>query len=149
MKPNEDRPWTIEKVVGQLVEMRVYRLASTEEVQKFSDAIVKAGGQTPNGIFLVDLRTPVVFSQTVATAVIKLMTRANRVRKKTAILLAPDHAVFGMQFSRLVREVGDPNRQTFTEAEELVTWLSDVLTDAEKKRAKTFIGSHKGLSAAS
>jgi len=66
------------------------------------------------------------------------MTKANRVRKKTAILLAPDHVVFGMQFSRLVREIGDPMRQSFTEPDELLAWLSDVLNDAEKKRAKLF-----------
>jgi hypothetical protein len=129
--------------------MRVYLLGSTDEVKRFTDAIVKTGSQTPDAVFLVDLRTPMIFSQTVATAVIQLMTKANRVRKKTAILLAPDHAVFGMQFSRLVREVGDPMRQTFTDAEEMLTWLADALNDAERKRAKTFVGSHKGLSAAS
>lgn len=149
MKPNEQKSWTIERTVGHLIEMRVHRLQSTDEVKKFADAIIKAGSQVPDAVFVVDLRYPVVFSQGVAAAVIQLMTRANRVRRKTAILLAPDHAVFGMQFGRLVREVGDPQRQTFTEPEPLFAWLSDALTDVELKRAKAFIGAHKGLSTAS
>jgi hypothetical protein len=149
MKPKEERPWTVEKTVGHLLEMRVNRLQSTDDVKRFADAIVKLAGQTLDAVFIVDLRAPVVFSQVVATALIELMTRANRVRRKTAILYAPEHAVFGMQLTRLVKQVGDPKRQTFTDPEEMLVWLADALTDPEMKRAKTFVGAHKGLSTAS
>ena len=149
MKGNEQKPWTVERTVGHLLEMRVNRLDSTDEVKRFADAIVKLGSQTPEAVFIVDLRTPTIFSQPVASALIQLMTRANRVRAKTAILFAPEHAVFGMQLTRLVRQVGDPNRQTFTNPDEMLEWLADVLTEMEKKRAKAFVGAYKGLSTAS
>jgi hypothetical protein len=149
MKPKEQKPWTVERVVGHLVEMRVNRLDSTDEVKRFTEAIVKVGSVTPEAVFIVDLRTPVIFAQPVAAALIELMTKANRVRRKTAILLAGEHAVFGMQLGRLVRQVGDPKRQTFTDPEEMLNWLEDTLTDAEAKRAKIFVGSYKGLSSAS
>jgi len=149
MKPKELKPWTVERVVGNLVEMRVNRLDTTEEVNRFSAAIVKMGSTTPEAVFIVDLRSPVIFTQPVAAAVIELMTRANRVRRKTAMLMAGEHAVFGMQLSRLVRQVGDPKRQTFTDPEEMLAWLSDCLSEAEQKRAVTFVGAHKGLSTAS
>jgi len=149
MKPKELKPWTVERVVGHLVEMRVNRLDTTEEVNRFSAAIVKMGSTTPEAVFIVDLRSPVIFTQPVAAAVIELMTRANRVRRKTAMLMAGEHAVFGMQLSRLVRQVGDPKRQTFTDPEEMLAWLSDCLSEAEQKRAVTFVGAHKGLSTAS
>ena len=149
MKAKEQKPWTVERTVGHLVEIRVNRLDSTDEVKRFSDAIVKLGSTTPDAVFLVDLRTPVIFAQPVASAVIELMTKANRVRKKTAILLAGEHAVFSMQLARLVKQVGDPKRQTFTDPNELLEWLTDSLTEPETKRAKTFIGAYKGLSSAS
>jgi hypothetical protein len=149
MKPKEQKPWTVDRIVGHLVEMRVNRLDSTDEVKRFSEAIVKVGTATPEAVFIVDIRTPVIFAQPVATALIELMTRANRVRRKTAILMAGEHAVFGMQLGRLVRQVGDPKRQTFTDPDEMIAWLSDTLTEAEGKRARVFVGSHKGLSTAS
>src|SRR3954469_10856998 len=149
MKAKEQRSWTVEKVVGHLVEIRVNRLDSIEEVKRFSDAIQRTAASTPDAVLIVDLRTPVVFPQPVTSAVAELMTRANKVRKKTAILLAGEHAVFSMQLGRLVRQVGDPKRQTFSDPDEMLTWLNDALTDAEKKRAREFTGAHKGLSTAS
>lgn len=149
MKGKDQKPWTVERTVGHLLEIRVNRFDSVEEVKRFSDAIVKLASTTPDAVFVVDLRTPFIFAQPVANAVIEMMTRANRVRQKTAILLAPEHAVFSMQMTRLVRQVGDPKRQTFTDPEEMLSWLGDVLTEMEAKRAKTFIGAHKGLSTAS
>jgi hypothetical protein len=148
MKTKEQRSWSVEKVVGHLVEIRVTRLDSVEEVKKFSDSIVRISASTPAAVLIVDLRTPVVFPQPVAAAVIDLMTRANKVRQKTAIMLEGGHAVFSMQFGRLVRAVGDPKRQTFTDVDEALAWLGDSLADAEKKRAKTFLGANKGLSTA-
>jgi hypothetical protein len=49
----------------------------------------------------------------------------------------------------LVRQVGDPKRETFTDPEKMLSWLSDVLSDPEKVRLKEFIGAHAGLSSAS
>jgi hypothetical protein len=149
MKPKEQKPWTVERNVGHLLEMRVNRFDTTDEVKRFSDAIVNLATATPDAIFIVDLRTPIVFTQPVAAAVTEMMTRANRVRRKTAILLAGEHAVFSMQLGRLVRQVGDPKRQTFTDPDEMLAWLADSLSDAEKKRALTFVGAHKRLSTAS
>lgn len=149
MKTNEQRSWTVEKVVGRLVEIRVLRLDTIEEVKRFSDAIQRAASLTHDAILIVDLRTPVVFPQPVTSAVIELMTRANKVRRKTAILVAGDHAVFSMQLGRLVRQVGDPKRQTFNDPDEMLAWLGDGLTDAEKKRAKAFTSPYKGISTAS
>lgn len=149
MNAKEKRPWTVEKVVGHLVEIRVNRLDTVEEVKRFSDAIVRTASITPDAVLIVDLRTPTIFPQPVAAAVIELMTRTNKVRRKTAMLLASEHAVFSMQLGRLVRAVGDPKRQTFTDPGEMLEWIADSLTDAELKRAREFTGAHKGLSTAS
>ena len=149
MKAKEQRSWTVEKTVGHLVEIRVNRLDSIDEVKRFSDAIQRTASATPEAVLIVDLRSPVVFPQPVTSAVVELMTKANKIRRKTAIMLAGEHAVFSMQLGRLVRQVADPKRQTFSDPDEMLAWLSDVLTDAEKKRAKEFAGLQKGLSSAS
>ena len=145
----EQRSWTVDKAVGHLVEIRVTRLDTVEEVKKFADSIVRVAASTPDAVLVVDLRTPVIFPQTVAAALIDLMTRANKVRRKTAILLAGEHAVFSMQLGRLVRQAGDPKRMTFNDVESLLAWIADSLTDAEMKRAKQFVGPNLGLGAAS
>jgi hypothetical protein len=129
------------KRVGRLIEMRVNHLDSTDEVEHFSQAIQRMGATTPNAVMVVDLRTPLVFSPPVTKAVVMLMTRANRVRRGTAILLAGEHAVFSLQFVRLVKQVGDPDRQTFTDPDELLAWIDDCLDPREKTRAKVFVHS--------
>jgi hypothetical protein len=148
MKPNVQRPWTVERRVGYLVEIRVNHLDSLDEVRRFTNEIVKVAGPSGECVLVVDLRTPVIFAPDVADGVIALMTRANRVRKKTGILLADEHAVFGMQLARLVRKVGDPNRQTFYNPVQMLTWLADVVTPDEAKRAHGFIGVHRALDSA-
>ena len=149
MKNKDERQWTVEKVVGHLVEIRVNRLDTVEEVKRFSDSIVRVASVTTDAVLIVDLRTPTVFPQPVATALIELMTRANKVRRKTAIMTASEHAIFSMQLGRLVRQVGDPKRQAFNDPHELLDWVGEALTEAERKRAKEFIGIRSGLSTAS
>jgi len=148
MKPQAEKPWTVERRVGNLVEIRVNHLPSLEEVRRFSNEIVKQAGPAGESVLVVDLRPPIIFAPDVADGVIGLMTRANRVRKKTGILLADEHAVFGMQLTRLVRKVGDPNRQTFYNPVQMLTWLADVLTPDETRRAHAFIGVHRALDSA-
>jgi hypothetical protein len=148
MKPQAPRPWTVERHVGHVVEIRVNFLEAVEDVKRFTNDIVKVAGPTGDSVLIVDLRTPVVFTADVAEGVAALMTRANRVRKKTGILLADEHAVFAMQLSRLVRKVGDPNRQTFYDPAQMLAWLSDALTSEEQRRAKAFLGAHKALDSA-
>jgi hypothetical protein len=93
----------------------------------------------PNAVLIVDLRTPLIFSDAVGNAVIQLMSRVNKVRRKTAILVASEHALFSLQLRRLVREVGDPARQAFSDPASALGWLAGDLDDAEKARAREFV----------
>lgn len=133
------RPWTVEKFAGRVVEIFVRRLESKFEVERFSQAIYELAVHTSDAVLIVDLRTPVVFSDGVATAVVDLMVRANSVRKKTAILLSNQHAVFGLQLGRLAKQAGDPKRRTFTDPGALMSWLDEDLTLTEKVRVREFL----------
>jgi hypothetical protein len=133
------RAWTVERLAGRVVEIFVRQLESRFEVERFSYAIYELAVQTTDAIAIVDLRTPVVFSDDVATAVIDLMVLANSVRKKTAILLSNEHAVFGLQLGRLAKQAGDPNRRTFIDPAALISWLDADLTAPEKARVREFL----------
>lgn len=137
---NSAHQWAVKRTVGHLIEISVDRMESIEEAGLFAKAIFDAMAATPDGIAIVDLRAPTaVFTQPVAAEIGSMMSRASKRRKKTAILLSADNVIFTMQLSRLVREVGDPNRKTFTDAEAALVWLSDALTQTEHARAKEFL----------
>jgi hypothetical protein len=129
----------VEKHAGRVVEIFVRQLASRFEVERFSQAIYNLAVQTTDAVLIVDLRTPIVFSDNVAAAVIDLMVRANGVRKKTAILLFSEHAVFGLQLGRLAKQAGDPNRRMFTDPASLLDWLDEELSPGEKARVRVFL----------
>jgi len=131
--------WTVERNEGHLIEIFVHTLESTEEVKAFSQAIYDVASRTTDAILVVDLRTPVVFPEPVAKAVLELMVRANSVRKKTAILLSNEHAIFGLQLTRLAKQAGDPKRQTFTSPAGLIAWLDAELSTREKARLRSFV----------
>ena len=135
----DECPWTVERNEGRLVEIYVHSLESTEEVRAFSQAIYDVAIQTPDAILVVDLRTPVVFPEPVAKAVVELMVRANSVRKKTAVLLSNERAIFAMQLVRLAKQAGDPKRRTFTAPGELVAWLEADLSARERARLRSFV----------
>jgi hypothetical protein len=135
----DERSWIVERSEGRLVEIFVHSLQSTEEVRAFSQAIYDVSLQTPDAILVVDLRTPVVFPEPVAKAVVELMVRANSVRKKTGILLSNEHAIFAMQLARLAKQAGDPKRRTFTAPSELVAWLEAELSARERARLRSFV----------
>ena len=136
---DEREPWTVRKYVGRVVEVFVRNLPSRFEVARFSQAIYDAAVGTTDAILIVDLRTPVIFSDDVASAVVDLMVRANAVRKKTAILLARDHAVFGLQLGRLAKEASDSKRQLFYEPRTLFAWLDKDVDFKERARIRTFL----------
>jgi hypothetical protein len=123
------------------MEICVRRLDSTSEVGRFSQAIHALGAKVPHAIAIVDLRTPIVFSDEVASAVADLMTRATTVRKRTAILLSNRHAVLGLQLGRIARQVGDPTRRNFTDPAALLAWLETDLSPHEIARARAFLAS--------
>jgi hypothetical protein len=136
---DDELPWTVEKRVGSVVEIFVRTLDTTTEVRRFSQAIYDTAVKTPGALLIVDLRTPVVFSDEVASAVMDLMVRANSVRKKTAILLSNQRAIFGLQLGRLVKDVGARERQTFTDTAALLKWLGKDLSPVEKDRVRAFL----------
>ena len=96
----------IENVVGKLVEIHVTDLRSMEEMNQFSSQVIETVKAVPGRVVaVVDLRLPRVFAPDVAEALEEMLRRANPKIERSAILLAPSHAILTMQLERLIREV--------------------------------------------
>ncbi|MFZ5893202.1 MAG: hypothetical protein ACOY0T_19235 [Myxococcota bacterium] len=59
--------------------------------------------------------------------------------ERSAALASRESEVAVLQFLRLIRESGHPNRKLFFEADELISWLSEVLTPPEQQRLQDFL----------
>jgi hypothetical protein len=126
--------------VGRLIEARLVWLNDAGDVATFqrlmADAFVKAG---PEALICGDWRRALVFPPQASDAMIELLRRGNRQLSRSAVLLSPTDATFGLQVERLFREAASPNRRSFRDVQPLLAWLDDVFTPAERVRAAEFL----------
>jgi hypothetical protein len=60
------------------------------------------------------------------------------------VLLTIEHATFGLQAERLVREAALAVRRTFRDKEKMLAWLGEELTPEELEAAARFLDERKG-----
>ena len=70
---------------------------------------------------------------------LEMLTRNNPRVERSAILTAENSPVAVLQFLRLVRASGHPQRRLFSETNEMTTWLAEVLSPAEGARLWEFL----------
>lgn len=135
-------PFEVENRVGRLVEVRIAALRRVDDVaaiqSAFRDAVRKSGA--PSVIICADYRELLVFSPVVAERFKGMLTGANPVIDRSALLCSPDHATVGLQIERTVRESGHPLRKTFRDPASLAAWLEDALDVRERARLRLFLG---------
>jgi hypothetical protein len=68
--------------------------------------------------------------------------QTNAVVERSAALAYSDSAVTVLQFLRLCRDSGNPNRRLFTESAPLITWLGEVLLEPERRRLVDFLAEY-------
>jgi hypothetical protein len=131
--------FTVDCKVGRLVEARLFQLQSADEVSIFQaamrDGFRKAG---PKSVICADWRPAGVLSPEVAEGIIGLLRVGNAFFERSAILLAQDQALFGMQVERVVREARNPSRRTFRDSLKMRKWLAEVLDAEEVRRMNDF-----------
>jgi hypothetical protein len=74
----------------------------------------------------------------------EMLRNTNPRTERSATLHLRESPTAVMQFFRLVREAEHPARRLFTEPEELVAWVAEVLTPPEVARVRTFLGLDEG-----
>jgi hypothetical protein len=130
----------IENVVGRLVEIHVTDLRSMEEMEQFGFQVMETVKAVPGrAVSVVDLRLPRIFAPDVAESLEEMLRRANPKIERSAILLAPSHAIFALQLERLIREAANPARRSFRDPTKLREWAADILSEAEQARLATFV----------
>lgn len=131
--------YRVENPAGRLIEVKLASPLVIEEVEQFTQKYVEVMRKIPvRYVGVVNLLEAYVFPKTVADGLMKLLSGAAAHVERSALLIG-ESAVFGLQVERLIREANNPNRRAFRHGHELVAWLSEVLTAAEKKELERFI----------
>lgn len=129
--------------VGRLLEIRAdagYRTAA--DVDALFQAIHQQLGALPpeaRHVTVVDWRRCPLMSPEAAQRIASSMSETNARTERSAALASQNAPVAVLQFLRVIREAGLPDRKLFFDEAELVTWLSEVLSPAEMQRLRAFL----------
>lgn len=129
--------------VGRLLEIRAdagYRTAA--DVDALFEAIhqqLRALPPEARHVTVVDWRRCPLMSPEAAQRIASSMSETNARTERSAALASQSAPVAVLQFLRVIREAGLPDRKLFFDEAELVSWLSEVLSPAEMRRLRTFL----------
>jgi hypothetical protein len=129
--------------VGRLLEIRAdegYRTA--EDADALFDVIDREVGKIAEfrrHVTVVDWRRCPVMSPVAAARVAERIVLSNGRTQRSAALASGSSPVAVLQFLRVIREAGLADRKLFFDTDELVEWLSAVLTGAESRRLREFL----------
>jgi hypothetical protein len=129
--------------VGRLLEIRIslgFRNAAFV-ANHFADiaAEVERIPLVDRIVIAADWRFCHVMSTDAGEALVASLTRHNPRIERSAIVASANSPSAMLQFSRLIRESGNPRRRLFTEAGEMVLWLGEVLAPEERQRLVQFL----------
>ncbi|HEV7922269.1 MAG TPA: hypothetical protein VGR02_15900 [Thermoanaerobaculia bacterium] len=122
--------------VGRLVEVRLASPLDLADVQRFVQEMVAVMEKVKGKyVGVVDMLDAHVFPAAVADKLSLMLSGAATRVERTAMLIG-NSAVFGMQVERVIRDANNPNRRVFRVTREMVSWLSEILTPAERARVE-------------
>lgn len=130
-------------VVGRLLELDLAAGFKTpDEVDVFGAGIAsvlfRRGAEGGKLVIVADWRRFELAGPEVAERLMALMRRNSPIIERNA-LLHRQHSASMFQLFRLVQEAENPSRRLFTDATELLGWISEVLLPAELDRARHFL----------
>ena len=131
--------YQVENHAGRLIEVKLASPLTLEEVQQFAGKHIALMQKIPvKYCGVVNLLEAYVFQPAVADALLKLLSGAASHVERTALLIG-ESAIFGLQVERLLRESNSSNRRAFRNGQELIHWMSEVLTVAEQRQLERFV----------
>jgi hypothetical protein len=144
--PNTSSAVHVESGLGVLIEIRFVGAASMEDVVVFETRlqalvrrIVKSGKRRP--VLCTDLRACALLRPEVSERLLKMMQQDSPHIERNAFL-GQDSALFSLQVQRLIATSGGrERRRMFREVSDLLNWLTDVTTSAERARLRMFLDS--------
>jgi hypothetical protein len=128
---------------GRLVTIRLISPVTEEEYERFDMKVRHLVSLLPpNLVFCSDLRYAGFLPSTVAQRIPESMRRDQPWLRRAALLIQEESAVAALQFRRIIKEASNnPSRRAFTDAEQALSWLSEVLLLSEQKHLESFIRS--------
>lgn len=129
--------------VGRLLEVRVaagFRTAA--DVDTHFDNIDRALASVAPGqrhVTVADWRLCPVMSPEAAQRLSSRIADSNARTERSAALASQNAPVAVLQFVRVIREAGLPDRKLFFDEGELTHWVSEVLTRDEQQRLREFL----------
>ena len=131
--------YSVENRTGRLIEVKLASPLNLTDVHQFVEKHVAIMQHIPGRyVGVVNLLEAYVFPPEVANALSHLLSDAASHVERTALLIG-ESAVFGLQVERVIRDANNPNRRAFRNGRELIAWLGEVLTVAEKRELERFV----------
>lgn len=137
--------------VGRLLEIRAnagYR--TVEDVDELFDTIDVVLAKLPTSqpiVTVADWRRLPIMSGQAAERVLHRIGLLNDRTERSCALATPNAPSAVLQFMRLIREAGLPDRKMFFEASPLVEWVKEILTPSETHRLRTFLAENAATGA--
>lgn len=129
--------------VGRLLEIRANAGYKTPgQVDLLFDEIGRCIAKLPPKeahVAAVDWRHCPVMSPEAAQRMAQRIASVNGRMLRSAALARRDAHISVLQFLRVVRDAGSPDRKLFFEEAEMIAWLSEVLTPPEIAQLKSFL----------
>jgi hypothetical protein len=137
--------------VGRLLEIRTdagHRSAA--DVDALFDEIHRELSRLPatqKHVTVVDWRHCPLMSPEAAARITHHISMVNARTERSAALARDDAPTAVLQFVRVIREAGLPDRKLFFDEQDLAAWLGEVLTPAERERLRAFLRDGRHLAA--
>ena len=135
---------TCELRVGRLLEIRLVKGYETVEDVEHMISMIRANvGKLPEDVrhvTVADWRRCKVLNKEAAARAVEMMRGSNPRTERSAVLHGDSSPTAVMQFLRLVREAENPQRRTFSDPQALLSWVGEVLSPDELRRAREFLG---------
>ena len=129
--------------VGRLLEIRVnfgYRTrADVDYVFDQIDHALLRLAPSQRIVTIADWRRCPVMAAEAAQRMVERILLNNGRTERSAVLAGTSAPTAVLQFVRLIREAGHPDRKMFFDDGDLVTWLGESLTSLESLRLRRFI----------
>lgn len=135
---------TCENHVGRLLEIRVvagYRDSADiqhihAEINRLSELVLNSR----RVVLAIDWRKCFVMAEEAAQQLLSSMRGTNARIERSGALLPAQSPTAMLQLHRMLRESQNPARRGFENPQDLIAWLSDVLTPDEVARLREFVG---------
>lgn len=125
---------------GRLYEHRILSIESLQELEALgARAREVMGAHGGKVVVCADYRHLRVMKPEYASMWVEKIKGVSPNVERSAILIPPGQATFGLQVERMVKDAGAQMRRAFRDAEEMAEWLGEVLTPAERTRLTAFL----------